>query len=55
MDGYGKYKEAITLPPTPVSLKMTRNVFCEQVLGAKLTNSRWGWVGVKEGEDNCSI
>ena len=30
---------------------MSRNAFCEQVLGALLTNSRWGWVGVKEPSD----
>jgi hypothetical protein len=29
---------------------MTRNAFCERVLEAKLTNVRWGWVGVKESE-----
>ncbi|MEH6585036.1 MAG: hypothetical protein V7720_00685 [Halioglobus sp.] len=33
-----------------VALKMTRNAFCDRVLGAELANSRWGWVGVKEGE-----
>jgi len=31
--------------------KMNRNAFCEQVLGAQLANSRWGWVGVKEPTD----
>jgi hypothetical protein len=30
---------------------MTRNAFCEQVLGARLANPRWGWVGVKEPTD----
>ena len=36
---------------TTEKLKLTRNQFCENVLGAKLTNSRWGWVGAKEGRN----
>lgn len=47
-----KAMEAMSLAAkAPAALKMTRNAFCEQVLEAKLANSRWGWVGVKEGSE----
>jgi hypothetical protein len=48
MDLYEKFVAMGSMPPKSYGLKMTRNAFCEQVLEAKLTNSRWGWVGVKE-------
>ena len=40
-------------PKATNALKMTRNAFCEQVLGAKLANARWGWVGIKEKQDEA--
>ncbi|MDC0361771.1 hypothetical protein OAN12_01845 [Halioglobus sp.] len=50
-DAWDRYKKVASAKPRKSSaLKITRNAFCDQVLGAKLTNSRWGWVGVKEGE-----
>ena len=53
-DAWARYKQLSSTQPRPHrgrALKMTRNAFCEQILGANLTNPRWGWVGVKEGMD----
>jgi hypothetical protein len=33
---------------SPAQVKTSRNEFCKNVLGAELTNLRWGWVGIKE-------
>ena len=51
--GEWKGKEVSKKATARIHQKMSRNKFCEQVLGASLTNPRWGWVGVKEPSETA--
>ena len=49
---YEAFDKLTDVSTTTTRLKLTRNAFCETILGAELANPRWGWVGVKEPESD---